>query len=131
MAKADTVAAQKAAVLAGQDAALESGLESCYDQGAVDQKASDGTLTQADLDAAVKAATDPLNAQIAADATALAQAQADAQTQLASLTQQLSDMTAKEQGEEKVIAELQASVAAVQAALDAIKAIVLPTGDLK
>lgn len=126
MAKSDVVAAQKAAVLAGQDAALEAGLEACYDQGAVDQKASDGTLTQADVDAAVKAAVDPLNAQIAADAQALADAQSQAQAAMADLQGKLDAMTAKEQSEEAIVQGLQSSAAAMQSALDALKAIIFP-----
>lgn len=53
MAKADVVSAQAALVVSGQAAVLEGCLGSCYDQGGVDQKASDGTLSQADLDKAV------------------------------------------------------------------------------
>jgi hypothetical protein len=84
MAKADVVAAQKAAVLAGQDAALEAGLEAAYDGGAADQKESDGSFTQADIDAAVaakgvsdQAAVDALTAQVSA-----LQADDDAKTKI-------------------------------------------------
>ena len=116
MAKVDTVNAQIAAVQAGQLQALTDGLGVCYDQGALDQKASDGTLTQADLDKAVADAK-------AADAVILAQAQADGQAALAVVQQQLTDMTSKEKVEEGVISGLQTAVTQAQAALAAIAAL--------
>lgn len=126
MAKVDVVAAQKSAILAGQDAALEAGLEAVYDQAALDQKASDGTLSQSDVDAAVAAAIAPLNLQIAADAQALSDAQAKAASDLAAVQAALADMTSKEQLEEQSVLALQNAVGAVQSSLDAIKALVLP-----
>ena len=127
MSKTDIVSSQKAAILSGQDAALQAGLEAVYDLAAQEQKASDGTLTQGDLDAAIKAATDPLNAQIVQDQADLVAAHADADAKLAAVQSALEAMTSKEQLEEKVVSDLQSSVAQVQAALDAIKAIVIPT----
>ncbi len=131
MAKADVVQAQLAAIQTAETQAITDGLGACYDQGAVDQKASDGTLTQADLDAAVKAATDPLNAQIAtlqgevtSEAQALTDAQAQAATALVAVQKSLDDMTAKESVEEGLVTGLQNSIAAVQSSLDAIKAAV-------
>lgn len=125
MGKQETVSAQKAAVLAGQDAALESGLETCYDQGAVDQKASDGTLTQADLDAAVAAAVGPLNDQIVAltaqDASDVA-ALGVAQAAVTGLQAQVDALTAEDAADKAVVANFQNSIAALQAALDALKA---------
>lgn len=126
MAKSDVVAAQLQAILSAETQAISDGLSACYDQGAIDQKASDGTLTQADLDAAIKAATDPLNAQIAADAKALSDAQAKAASDLADVQKSLVEMTAKEKLEEQAVSALQSSIGQVQASLDAIKAIVLP-----
>lgn len=124
MAKEDVVATQKAAILSGQDAALESGLGAAFDAGEADGNGPG--FTQADIDAAVAAAVDPLNAQIAADALALSDAQAAADASLAAVNQALADMTAKEQLEEQAVMALQSSVAAVQVSLDAIKALVLP-----
>lgn len=66
MARQDVIQQQLAAVQTSETQALTDALGAAYDQGATDQKASDGTLTQADLDAAVAAAVDPLNQQIAA-----------------------------------------------------------------
>lgn len=65
MGKAEIVAAQKAAYVQAQDSALESALGACYDQGVLDDKGESGTLTQADLDAAVKAAVDAKDVVIA------------------------------------------------------------------
>lgn len=73
MGKADVVAAAVQSVQAAQVQALSDGLGAVYDQGGVDQKASDGTFTQADIDAAVaakgvadQAAVDALTAQVSA-----------------------------------------------------------------
>ncbi len=65
MGKAEIIAAQKAALVQAQDSAIESALGACYDQGVLDDKAESGTLTQADLDAAVKAAVDAKDVVIA------------------------------------------------------------------
>ncbi len=126
MGMAEFVASQKAAILAGQDAALEGGLEAVWVESALEQKASDGTLTQGDLDAAIKAATDPLNAQIAQDAADLTAAHADADAKLAALQTSLDAMTADDATKTKAVTDLQGSVAGVQAALDAIKALLSP-----
>lgn len=93
MAKADVVAAQKAAVLAGQDASLEAGLEAAYDGGALDQKASDGSFTQADIDAA-KAS------QLAAD-----------QATIDGLTQQVQALQVDDDAKSKLIQAIQALLA--------------------
>ena len=129
MSKPDVVSAAKASFVSAQDGALQSFGESCYDGGAVDQKASDGTLTQADLDAAVKAATDPLNAQIAQDATDLAKAHSDADAAAAALktsTDALAAMTADDASKTKAVADVQANAVALQAALDVIKGLLAP-----
>jgi hypothetical protein len=133
MSKSEFVAAQKAAIIAGQDAAIQSGLDSVWDQAALEQKASDGTLGQPDLDAAVKAATDPLNAQIAtlqsqisADAETLKAAQDKAASDLEAVNKALTDMTAKEQLEEQAVADVVAKINQVQASFDAIKSLLAP-----
>lgn len=126
MSKTDIVLAQKTAILSGQDSALQAGLEAVYDQAALEQKASDGTLSQSDVDAAVASAVAPLNAQIQSDALDLAAAQATAAANLAMVQQALTDMTAKEQLEEQSVLSLQNSIGAVQTSLDAIKALVFP-----
>lgn len=73
MAKADVIAAAVVSIQAAEAQALSDGLGSVYDQGASDQKSSDGTFTQADIDAAVlakgvsdQAAVDALTAQVSA-----------------------------------------------------------------
>lgn len=103
-----------------------------YDAVAADIAASaPGGLTEPDVDAAVKAAVDPLQAQIA-DLSAKdqndlnnlndAQAQAKAaQDQLASVQKQLDDITAKEQTEEGLVKSLNDSISSLQGSLDAIK----------
>ena len=125
MAKVDVVAAAMQMILTEQNQALTDGLGSAYDGGATDQKASDGSFTQADIDAAVKAATDPLNAQVASitaqDATDQANLAA-AQTNLASVQAQLVTMTAQDVSDKALVANFQSSVASLQASLDAIKA---------
>ncbi len=129
MGKADTVSAQLAAIQTAETQALTDGLGVCYDQGGIDQKASDGTLTQADLDAAVAAATGPLNAQITqlnaqvvTDASNLSAAQAQAAQQLASVQSQLDAMTAQDQVDKGLVLNFQNSISALQTALDALKA---------
>ncbi len=122
MSKVDLVAAGLAAVQAGEVQVLSDQLGLMYDAAAQEQKASDGTLTQADLDAAVKAATDPLNAKIAQDATDLAAAQADAATKLAAVQASLDAMTAQDLTDKAVVTNFQGAIAALQAALDALKA---------
>ena len=126
MGKAEAVAAQLAAVLAGQNQALSDGLGACYDAGLADAPAPPpaGGFSQADLDAAVAAAVGPLQAKISQDAADLSAAQADCAQKLAELQAALDAMTAKELGEEGLVSQLQGSVAAVQDALDKIKSFV-------
>ncbi len=120
MAKVDVVTAGVTAIQSGEVQLYSDQLGIAYDAGAVDQKASDGTLSQGDLDAAVKAATDPLNAQIAADVVTLQAAHDDAATQLAALQANLDALSAKEKPEAALIASLQASAASLTQALAAI-----------
>lgn len=56
MTRADVISAGVLAIQAAEASALGSALGAAYDQGGVDQKASDGTFTQADIDSAVAAA---------------------------------------------------------------------------
>lgn len=103
MAKAEVVQAQMIAIQAAESAALQAGLEACYDQGVADAGAPAPVgFTQADIDAAVVAAK-------AADAEALSAA-------VAAVQSHLDDMTAKELASEQ-------SVAVLQAKLDQIKAL--------
>ncbi len=97
MGKPEVVAEQKAAVLAGQDAALEAGLAACVDAGVA--LGGGGGLSQADVDAAVKAAVDPLNAQLASVQSAL-----DAET-------------VKDQGDVALAASLQSKLDQIKAVL--------------
>lgn len=124
MAKTDVVSAGIAAIQSAETQALSDQLGIAYDAGATDQKASDGTFTQADIDAAVTAAQ-------AVDAQALAAAQATSDAAQAAIQAQLTALSTKEAPEAAAIAGLQASVAAAQVALAAIVALfptpVVPT----
>jgi hypothetical protein len=114
MSKDQIVSDAKAALVAGQDALLTQVLGDVADQSALEQKASDGTLSQADVDAAVAAAVGPLNDQIVA---LQAQDAADikaGQDALAALQVKLDDLAQKEGVEASVIAGLQGSLAVLQ-----------------
>lgn len=134
MAKEDVVAAGVVAVQAADAQALVDQLGIAYDAGALDQKASDGTLSQGDVDAAVSAALASakvesdavLAADQAVDAEALAAAHAEADAKLAEVQTALDALTAKEQLEEAAVADVGAKILSVQAAFDAIKAILVP-----
>lgn len=107
---------------------------------ALEQKASDGTLSQSDVDQAVAAAVAPLNQQIsdlsakdAADIQAAIDAKAsgdaavlDIQGKLDSALSSLADMTAKEQFEEQAVADVKLKIEAVQASFDVVKGIFFP-----
>ncbi len=56
MGKSDAVAAGVSAFQTAETQALTDALGNAYDAGATDQKASDGSFTQADIDKAVAAA---------------------------------------------------------------------------
>lgn len=124
MGKAEAVLAQKAALMQAQDAAIDAALGATWDQSAVEQKASDGTLSQADLDAAVKAAVDPLMQQIsdlqvkdAADVQAIADAKAAGDAALSDLQKKFDDLAAKEGMEASAIAGLQSAKSALESVL--------------
>ena len=110
MSKEQIVADGVAGIQAGQVQVLSDQLGLVYDAAALEQKASDGTLSQADVDAAVAAAQ-------AVDAQALAAAQAASDAALAELQGQLTALSLKEGQEASVIAGLQASKDALAAAL--------------
>ncbi len=131
MGKSDFVAQQLAAIQSGQTQVISDALGATFDEGALEQKASDGTLTQGDVDAAVAAAVAPLNAQIAdltakdaADVQALADAQAKAVSDLAALQGLLDAAVSADVADKALVSNLQGSIAAVQTSLDAIKAAV-------
>lgn len=135
MSKEKIVSDAVSAIQAGEAQVLNDAIGSAVDQAALEQKASDGTLTSSDLDAAVKAATDPLNASIAAlqaqlagdaetltasqaaDAQALADVQTKAASDIAAVQASLDAMTAKEQLEEGAVSDVSAKVAAAQQSL--------------
>lgn len=119
MSKTEVVAAQLSAVQSAQTQALSDGLGACYDAGLADAAPATTGLTQADVDAAVAAAQ-------SVDAKALADAQAQAASDLAAVQSALEAMTAKEQLEEEAVAAVNASIAQVQASFDAIKALFAP-----
>lgn len=117
MSKDQIVSDAKASLVSGQDLVLSQVLGSVYDLAAQEQKASDGTLSQGDLDAAVAAAVAPLNQQIsdlsAKDAADL-QLLSDAQAKLADLSAKFDVLVAKEGIEAGIVAEFQASLAGMQ-----------------
>ena len=117
MAKQDVVSAGVAAIQAADAQALTDQLGIAYDAGATDQKASDGSFTQADIDKAVASAQ-------AVDATAMAAAKAASDSAIADLQTQLSALSTKEGQEAGVIASLQSSVKNIQDALAALMALV-------
>ena len=117
MGKADSVAAQVAAVQAGELAVLQAGLGACFDDGVASVPPTTVGFTQADIDAAVKAAE-------AVDATALAEAHTKAEGELSTLNTQLVAALAAKQVEDQIVSNLQMSVAAVQKSLDDIKSLV-------
>lgn len=108
MSKADLVSAAKAALVAQQDAALQSVMEGLYDSAFAEAPQGSGGISPdqeaADIAQAVSAAVAGLQSQLDA---ALAQDQSDA--------------AGKALAEGKVAA-LQSSVDAIQASVDAIKA---------
>lgn len=120
MAKQDVVTAQLAAVQQGEQDVLSQALGACFDAGEADGNGPG--FTQADIDAAVLAATSPLNAQITQDASDLAAAHADADSKLADLQTKLDTMTAEDQADKAVVSNFQSSITALQNALDALKA---------
>jgi len=131
MGKLESVATRKQAYLDAQDVALEAYGEGCYDDGVASVPPADAD-EQAKIDAAVAAAVDPLNAQIASlqaqDAADVAMAQA-AQAQVVSIQAQLDAMTAKDATDLQSLADAQALVTnfkaqvdGFQSSLDAIKA---------
>lgn len=130
--KQDVVSKAVSDFQAAQAQVVQDQFNAFYDAVVADQPAkSGGGFSQSDIDAAVKAAVDPLNQQIAAlqasnsnDETNLNDAQSQlkaAQDQLASVQQQLSDMTSKEQVEEGLVNSLNQSISGLQSSLDAIK----------
>lgn len=123
MVKADVVAAAVISIQGAQSQALSDGLGAVYDQGAVDQKASDGTLTQADLDAAIAAAVGPLNSQIAALQAQDASDIAAGQAALATLQASFDALSVKEASEAGVVSGLQGSIGSIQGALAALQAL--------
>lgn len=123
MSKEQNIADAKAALIAGQEAVVSQVLSDLSDK-----QFSEGVASvpppdageQAKIDAAVKAAVDPLNAQIAKDAQDLSDAQAKAVSDLAVIQSSLDSMTAKELSEEQVVKGLKDAVAAFQAVLSGL-----------
>lgn len=134
MAKADVVAAAVSAVQAGQLQVLNDQFGSVFDQ--AEAQGTGPGFTQADIDAAVKAASDPLNAQIAAitaqdaaDVAAGQQALSVLQAAKDALQAQFDTLSAKEGQESSVITGLQGSLSQIQnvvAILQALAPVVLP-----
>lgn len=133
MSKEQIVSDAKSALVVAQDAALQSTLESVYDQAATEQKASDGTLTQGDVDSAVAAAVAPLNQQIAdltakdaADMQSAVDAKAAGDQAVAAVQAQLDALSAKELVEAGVIDGLKGSVGILQDVVAKLSALTAP-----
>lgn len=125
MAKADAVSAAILMIQNEQAQALTDGVGSAYDAGASDQKAADGTGTSPSDQAVI----DGLNAQVAAltaqDASDVASLRA-AQASLASVQQQLSDLSTKEAGEAALIQGLTGSLSVLQNVVVELQAVLAP-----
>jgi len=123
--KADVVSAAKAQFVLDQDAAVQKFGEACYDGGAADQKAADGSSTspsdQATIDA-LNAQVAQLQAQDAQDAADAAQAKSD----LAAAQSALSDLQVKFASDEAVIQSLSDAKTKLQSVLDALNALIAP-----
>ncbi len=124
MSRDQIVADALTAISSGQAQVLTDAVGAAVDASALEQKASDGTLGQGDLDAAVAAAVAPLNAQIAQDATDLAAAHADADAKLAALQTSFDALTIDDTTKTAEVKNFTDSVAALSAALDAFKALI-------
>ncbi len=129
MSRDQIIADAKAAIVSGQDAVLMSAIGAAVDASALEQKASDGTLGQSDVDAAVAAAVGPLNQQIV-DLTAKDEADlAAGQAALVDLQSKMDALASKEAVESGIIEGLQASkdaLAKVLSDLAGIGAVVPP-----
>lgn len=117
MSKEEIVAAQKSAIIMGQDAALQVGLEAVYDgafsEGAASVPPADAD-EQAKIDAAVAAAVGPLNQQIA-DLQAKDEADiAAGQAALVDLQSKMDALGAKEAIEAGIVDGLKGSLAVLQ-----------------
>lgn len=122
--KSEIVDAAVVSIQAAELQGLKDGLNSVFDAGVAEAgSVPSGGFTQADIDAAVAKAVSDAQAL---DAQALADAQAKAALDVAALQVALDAMTAKEQLEEVAVADVQKSILSVQAAFDAIKALLVP-----
>ncbi len=113
MSKTDTIAAQKAALLAAQDGAIDAALGATWDQAALEQKGADGTMSQADVDAAVAAAQ-------AVDQKAFDDAKAASDAAMTDLQAKLDAAVAAKSADETVLQGLQDAAAKFQAAADLV-----------
>lgn len=133
MSKELIVAAGIAALAQAQSDAFGVCFDSSFAEGVASVPPSIGGLSQADVDAQVKAQSDADAAALAqsqaADQVAQASAVAAVQAQLDQTSQALADMTAKDKTDSAAALALKASVAGIQAALDALNAIIAPPSD--
>ncbi len=126
MSKADIVAAALSAISAGSAQVLSDAVGAAVDQSALEQKASDGTLGQGDLDAAVAAAVAPLNEQILALTDKDAADIAAGVAALSDLQGKLDTLAAKESVEAGIVNGLKDSLAALQDVVAKLSGIVTP-----
>lgn len=116
MSKELIVAGAKAKLVSGQDELLGKVIGDAGDQMVAEFQASLPPV-DADVQAQIDAAVAPLNAKIAQDAQDLSDLHAKADADLAVASQQLADMSAKEQMEEGEVASLKAKIDSIRALL--------------
>jgi hypothetical protein len=133
MSRDQIIADALSAIQAGQAQVLSDSVSAAVDASALEQKSSDGTLSQSDVDAAVAAAVAPLNQQLsdlsakdALDMQAAVDAKAAGDASVAAIQAQLDSLSAAKSVEDGVIAGLNSSIASIQGALDALHALFPP-----
>lgn len=133
MSKTEFVAAAKAKFVEAEDAAAQTYGEECFQGGADEQAAADGSVTQGQVDELNKQvddlkvqleasqAQDAVDAKTAADA--LAQVGSLSAT-IESLNSQIADVSSRLGADEKIIGQLKGSLAQIQAVEAALLALI-------
>lgn len=129
MSRDQIIADAISAISVGQAQALSAAIGAAVDASAVEQKASDGTLTQADLDKAVadvKAQLDASVAQDALDKQAALDAKAAGDQAVADLQVKFDALASKEGVEASIVDGLKGSLASLQDVVAKLAAIQSP-----
>lgn len=129
MGKLEAVAARKSVLLSAQDVAVEEFGGGCYDDGVASVPPGDAD-EQAKIDAAVAAAVEPLNVQIAdlmakdvLDMQAAVDVKAAGDAAVAVLQAQFDSLTSKEGAEASIIANLQGSLSILKDVVEKLSAL--------